>query len=43
MISQIHGANRLGGNTLLDTMFSAKLLAVKQQALAKERIDEQES
>ena len=33
VISQIHGANRLGGNSLLDTVFLEKLLVVKQQDL----------
>ncbi len=35
-ISQIHGANRLGGNSLLDTMVFGKIAGIEAARLAKE-------
>src|SRR4029078_6618333 len=39
-ISQIHGANRLGGNSLLDTMVFGKIAGREASRLAKETKDE---
>ncbi len=36
VISQIHGANRLGGNSLLDTVVFGKIVGVEAARLAKE-------
>ncbi|HET6590215.1 MAG TPA: FAD-dependent oxidoreductase [Candidatus Nitrosocosmicus sp.] len=38
-ISQIHGANRLGGNSLLDTMVFGKIAGIEASKLAKEITD----
>jgi succinate dehydrogenase / fumarate reductase flavoprotein subunit len=37
VMSQIHGANRLGGNSLLDTMVFGKIAGAEAATLAKER------
>ena len=39
-ISQIHGANRLGGNSLLDTMVFGKIAGIEAARLAKEITDD---
>lgn len=39
-ISQIHGANRLGGNSLLDTMVFGKIAGIEAAKLAKEITEE---
>src|SRR5687768_11533322 len=36
VISQIHGANRLGGNSLLDTVVFGKIAGFEAASLAKE-------
>ena len=37
VISQIHGANRLGGNSLLDTIVFGKIAGFEVQALQKKK------
>jgi len=41
IISQIHGANRLGGNSLLDTIVFGKIAGYKAATFAKENIEKQ--
>jgi succinate dehydrogenase / fumarate reductase, flavoprotein subunit len=45
VISQIHGANRLGGNSLLDTVVFGKIAGSQAAKLAKviEKTDKRES
>ena len=38
VISQIHGANRLGGNSLLDTVVFGKIAGREAASLAKEEV-----
>ena len=42
-IGQIHGANRFGGNSLLDRLFSEKLLVSEATRLSKKRRDNKEN
>ena len=41
IISQIHGANRLGGNSLLDTIVFGKMAGYEAATFAKENSEKQ--